>query len=152
MRLKFLLLIFFIAWMLAACFRVSSLKDPFGAYEAKVTMAQYDREARIVEAEQAAWAKVGSARAWSNIVPTVSLIIGLSLVVGKYIQWQGRITLARIQSGMLPKLETSDHIADADLEELKTVAAQRNQQFEVVNGIALLIDKRTGEIVKRRSL
>ena len=152
MRLKYLLLISFSAWMLTACLSMSSLKDPFGAYEAKVTIAQYDREARIAEAEQAAWAKMGSARAWSNIVPTVALILGVSLVIVVYIQWHGRITLARIQSGALPQPQPQSQVGDAFLEELKAIAAQRNQQFKVVNGIALLIDKATGEIVKRRIL
>jgi hypothetical protein len=138
--------------MLTGCFSVSSLKDPFGAYEAKVTVAQYDRDARIAEAENAAWASVGSAQAWSNTVPTVALIVGVSVAVVVYIHWHGRITLARVQSGELPQPWTRPQVGDAHLEELKTIAAQRNQQFKVVNGIALLIDKKTGAIVKQRPL
>ena len=39
-----------------------------------------------------------------------------------------------------------------NIDELKVIAARRNQQFKVVNGVALLIDKTTGEIVKYRPL
>ena len=34
----------------------------------------------------------------------------------------------------------------------KAIAERRNQQFKVVNGVALLIDKDTGEVVRRRLL
>jgi hypothetical protein len=66
------------------------------------------------------------------------------------IQWSGRITLARIKYGELPPREVRSQIPD--LNELKRIAAQRNQQFKVVKGVALLIDKTTGEIMKYRPL
>lgn len=138
--------------MLTGCFSVPSLKDPFGAYEAKVTIAQYDRDARIAESENAAWASVGSARAWSNTVPTVALILGVSVAVVVYIHWHGRITLARVQRGELPQRRTRPQVGDDCIEKLKSIAAQRNQQFKVVNGVAFLINKSTGEVVKQRAL
>ena len=150
-----------VAWALTGCFSVPSLKDPFGTYAAKITMnernaearetvARYDREARMAEAEQAADAKVSVARAWSNTLPNVALIVALCVVTVVLIQWSGRITLARIKQGELPQREVRPHIPRLD--ELKTLAARHNQQFKVVNGVALLIDNSTGQIVKRRTL
>src|SRR5215213_1304926 len=93
---------------LAGCFIAPSLKDPFGAYEAKVTindrnaeaketLAQYDRDARMVEAEQAADAKVNTAHAWAGMIPNVALIMAACVIAVVFIQWHGRITLARIR-------------------------------------------------------
>jgi hypothetical protein len=150
-----------VAWALTGCFSVPSLKDPFGTYEAKVTMndrnaearetvARYDRDARIAESEQAADAKVSVARSWSNTLPNVALIVALGVVTVVLIQWSGRITLARIKYGELPQREVRSQIPT--LNELKRIATQRNQQVRVVDGVVLLIDKSTGQIVKRRTL
>src|SRR4051812_44841277 len=87
-----------VAWALTGCFSVPSLKDPFGAYEAKVninernaeareTVAHYDREARMAEAEQAADAKVSVSRACSNTLPNVALNIALCVITVVLIQW-----------------------------------------------------------------
>ena len=150
------------AFTLSGCFVVPSLKDPFGAYEAKVTMnernaearetiARYDRDARITEAEQAANAKVNTARAWTGMIPNVVLLLIIGAIVVVYIQWHGRITLERIQRGEWPPPAKS-RLPGATIEQLKQVAARHNQHFTVINGVALLIDKDTGEIVKRRRL
>lgn len=160
---KYLLLLWITACLLTGCLHPSSLKDPFGAYavqeaiadrnaQAVETVAQYDRDARIIEAEKRAWASVDRARSWANILPTIVLMICLCVVGVVYIHWNGQITLARVQSGELPQPRPRSQVSDAHLEELKTIAAQRNQQFKVVNGIALLIDKKTGAIVKQRPL
>src|SRR6476661_3013072 len=106
MKITHLLFLCFAAFTLSGCFVVPSLKDPFGAYEAKVTMnernaearetiARYDREARITEAEQAANAKVNTARAWTGMIPNVVLLLIVGMIVVVYIQWNGRIALAR---------------------------------------------------------
>ncbi len=148
-------------WVLTGCFSVPSLKDPFGAYAAKVTMndrnaearetiARYDRDARLAEAEQAAAAKVSVAHAWANTLPNVALIVALCIITVILIYWSGRITLARIKYGGLPQREVRSQLPN--LNELKRIAAQRNQQFKVMNGVALLIDKSTGDIVKQRIL
>src|SRR5207253_11133028 len=108
MKTTSFLFLFLAAFTLSGCFVVPSLKDPFGTYEAKVTMnernaearetvARYDRDARMAEAEQAADAKVSVARAWSNTLPNVALIVALGVVSVVLIQWSGRITLARIK-------------------------------------------------------
>lgn len=161
MTIKSFCVLCLVAWVLTGCFSVPSLKDPFGAYAAKVTIndrnaearetiAHYDRDARIAEAKQAADAKVSVARAWSNTLPNVALIVVNGVIVVVLIQWSGRITLARIKYGEWPQHEVRSPIPN--LNELKRIAAQRNQQFKVVNGRALLIDKSTGQIVKRRTL
>jgi hypothetical protein len=163
MRIFSLALLCLAACTLAGCFAVPSLKDPFGVYEAKVTMndrnaearetiARYDRDARMVEAEQAAEAKVNTARAWTGMIPNVVLLLVVGAIVVIYIQWNGRITLARIQRGELFAPPARHQVRGPTIEELTAIAARRNQHFKVVNGVALLIDKDTGEIVKRRSL
>ena len=80
------------------------------------------------------------------------MIIGACVIVIVYIQWNGRITLARIKRGKLLDSGSVNEVQGPNLDELKTIAAQRNQQFKVVNEVALLIDKTTGEIVKYRPL
>ncbi len=163
MTIKSFLFLCVVTCALTSCLSIPSLKDPFGAYEAKVTMnerdaqaretiAQYDRDARVAEAENAARAKVDTVRAWAGALPNVALIIGTCMIVIVYIQWNGRITLARIKRGKLLDSGSVHEVQGPTLEELKTIAARRNQQFKVVNGIALLIDKATGEIVKHRTL
>jgi hypothetical protein len=163
MTIKSFLLLCVVTCALTGCFSVPSLKDPFGAYEAKVTMnerdaqaretiAQYDHDARVAEAENAASAKVDTARMWAGALPNVALIIGACVIVVVYIQWNGRITLARIKRGKFLDSGSVYAVQSPNLEELKTMAARRNQQFKVVNGVALLIDKTTGEIVKHRTL
>jgi hypothetical protein len=163
MTVKAFCVLCLVAWVLTGCFSVPSLKDPFGAYAAKVTMnernaeaqetlARYDQDARVAEAEQAASAKVDTARAWAGALPNVALIIGACVIVIVYIQWNGRITLARIKRGKLLDSGSVNEVQGPNLDELKTIAARRNQQFKVVNGVALLIDKTTGEIVKYRPL
>src|SRR3954468_10797215 len=113
MKLFYLGVLCFAACMLSGGFVVPSLKDPFGAYEAKVTIndrnaaaretiARYDRDARMAEAEQAAEAKVNTARAWTGMLPNVVLLVVIGAIVVVYIQWNGRITLARIKQGALP--------------------------------------------------
>src|SRR5215210_6258682 len=103
----------FVACTLSGCFIVPSLKDPFGAYEAKVTIndrnaqaketiARYDRDARMVEAEQAADAKVNTAHAWAGMIPNVTLIIAACVIAVVLIQWNGRIMLARLAWGERP--------------------------------------------------
>jgi hypothetical protein len=163
MRIFSLALLFLAACTLSGCFVVPSLKDPFGAYEAKVTMndrnaearetiARYDRDARMAEAEQAAEAKVNTTRAWTGMIPNVVLLLIVGVIVVVYIQWNGRITLARIEWGEIPARPQPPQIAQPNLDQLKAIAARRNQHFKVVNGVALLIDKDTGEVVKRRLL
>lgn len=147
--------------LLSGCFVVPSLKDPFGAYEAKVTMnernaqaqetiARYDRDARIAEAKQATEAKVNTARAWTGMIPNVVLLLVVGAILVVYMYWNGRITLERIQRGEVPAARPQ--IESSTLRHLKQLAAQRNQYFSVVNGVAMLIDKDTGEVVKRRLL
>ena len=114
------------------------------------TSARYDHDARIAEAEQAAEAKVGVARAWSNTLANVALIVALCAITLVFIHWRGRITLERGKNGALPSRKMRTPMPT--LEELKRLAARRNQQFKVINGVALLIDQSTGEIVKRRRL
>src|ERR1044071_3895230 len=85
-------------FLLSGCFIVPSLKDPFGAYEAKVTMndrnaqaretmARYERDARIAEAEQTTAAKVNTARAWTTMLPNVVLLFVMGAVIVVYIYW-----------------------------------------------------------------
>lgn len=159
MTIKVFLRLCVVTIALSGCFVVPSLKDPFGAYEAKITIndrnaqahetiARYDRDARIAEAEQAAQAKVDSARAWSGMVPNVALIMGMCVIVVVLISWSGRITLARIAW----ERPHTPQLPQPDIPALKAIAARRNQDFKVVNGVALLIDKDTGEVVKRRLL
>ncbi len=168
MRILYLGLLCLVVCMLSGCFIVPSLKDPFGAYEAKVTInernaearettARYDRDARIVEAEQAAEAKVNTAHAWAGMVPNVALILAACVIAVVFICWNGRITLARLAWGEYAALLPPAHPAHPKsnpprLNQLKALAARRNQHFTVVNGVALLIDKDTGEIVKQRLL
>jgi len=153
-----------VAFCLSGCFVMPSLKDPFGAYEAKVTIndrnaqareaiARYDRDARMSEAEQAAQAKVNTAHAWADMLPNVTLILGACVITVVFIHWHGQITLERIKRGELatPPMARRQ-VQGPTLEALKAIAARRNQHFKVVNGVALLIDKDTGEVVKRRLL
>lgn len=161
MTIKALSVLCMLMWVLTGCFNVPSLKDPFGAYAAKVTMndrnaearetlARYDRDARLAEAEQAADAKMSIARTWANTLPNVALIVVMGVIVVVLIQWSGRITLARIKYGQLPQHEVRPQLPRLD--ELRAIAARRNQHFKVVNGVALLLDKSTGQIVKQRTL
>jgi hypothetical protein len=163
MTSKACLAVCLVAWALTGCFSMPSLKDPFGAYAAKVTIndrnaearetvARYDRDARVAEAENAAGAKVDTARAWAGALPNVVLIIGACVIVVVYIQWNGRIILARIKRGILLDSGSVHEVQGPNLEEMKMIAARRNQQFKVINGVAILIDKTTGEIVKQRTL
>ena len=168
MTLKSFILLWLAAFALSGCFVVPSLKDPFGAYEAKVTIndrnaqaretiARYDRDARMVEAEQAAQAKVNTAHAWADMLPNVALILAACVITVVFIHWNGRITLARIEWGEIPARPRPSQIAQPSLDtpsirKLKEIAARRNQHFKVVNGVALLIDKDTGEVVRRRLL
>ncbi len=162
-----LLLLGLLTFSLSGCFVVPALKDPFGAYEAKVTIndrnaearetiAHYDRDARMVEAEQAAGAKVNTAHAWAGMVPNVALILAACVIAVVFIHWHGRITLARLAWGerpALPPARPAHPLKDRpSIEQLKTLAERRNQSFTVVNGVALLIDKDSGEVVKRRLL
>lgn len=162
MRLLSFLLLCVATVVLSGCFVVPSLKDPFGAYEASITkndrnaqaretIARYDRDARIAEAEQAAQAKVGTARAWSGMVPNVALIVAACVITVVLIYWSGRITLARM-AWDIPTRPQSSQLAQPRIATLKAIAARHNQDFKVVNGVALLIDKDTGEVVKRRLL
>src|SRR5689334_19319684 len=162
MRLLSFLLLCVATIALSGCFVVPSLKDPFGAYAASITMndrnaqaretiARYDRDARMAEAEQAAQAKVDTARAWSGMVPTVALIVAVCVITVVLIYWSGRITLARL-AWEIPNQPHSPQLAQPDIGQLKAIAARRHQQFKIVNGVALLIDKDTGEVVKRRLL
>ena len=84
MTLKPFFLLCFATVALSGCFVVPSLKDPFGAYGAKVTIndrnaqaretiARDDRDARMAEAEQATEAKVNTAHAWADMLPNVAL-------------------------------------------------------------------------------
>lgn len=161
MTIKAFSVLCMLMWVLTGCFSVPSLKDPFGAYEAKVTMnnrnaearetiARYNRDARIAEAKQATEAKVSVARTWSNTLPNVALIVALCVVTVVLIQWSGRITLARIKHSELSQPKVRPQIPNLD--ELRAIADRHNQQFKVVNGVALLIDKSTGQVVKRRTL
>jgi hypothetical protein len=95
---------------------------------------------------------VNTARAWTGMIPNVVLLLVVGVIVGVYIQWNGRITLARLEWGKIPVRPQPRQIAQPSLDKLKEIAARRNQHFTVVNGVALLIDKDTGEIVKRRRL
>ena len=90
------------------------------------------------------------ARAWSSTLPNVALIVVMGVIVVVLIQWSGRITLARIKYGEFPQHQVRAQLPRLD--ELRAIAARRNQHFKVVNGTALLIDKSTGQIVKRRTL
>ena len=148
-------------WVLTVCFSMPTLKDPFGVYEAKVTMndrnaearetiARYDRDARITEAEEAADAKVSVTRAWTGMLPTIAVILAAGVMGVVYLHWNGRITLERIKRGELGQREVKPYTPSID--ELIKLADCRNQQFKVINGVALLIDKSTGEIVKQRTL
>ena len=163
MRNLYLIVLSLIACTCAGCFVVPSLKDPFGGYEAKITIndrnadaretiARYDHDARIVEAEQAAEATVNTARAWTGMIPHAVLLVVAGVIVVVSIHWQGRITLARLAWGELPARPQPRPIAPATLNKLQAIAAQRNQTFKVINGEALLIDKQTGEVIKRRFL
>lgn len=166
MKSLYLALLCLATCTLSGCFIVPSLKDPFGAYEAKVTIndrnaearetiARYDRDARLVEAEQAADAKVNTAHAWAGMIPNVALILAACVIAVVFIQWNGRITLARLAWGeraSLPLPRSPRPVHTLNLEQLKTLAERRNQHFTVVNGVAMLIDKDTGEVVKRRLL
>ena len=166
MRSLYLGVLCFAACTLSGCFIVPSLKDPFGAYEAKVTIndrnaearetiARYDSDARMVEAEQAADAKVNTAHAWAGMVPNVALIIAACVIAVVLIQWHGRLMLVRLAWGeraSLPLSRSPRPIDTPNHEQLKALAERRNQYFTVVNGVAMLIDKETGEVVKRRLL
>ena len=92
-----------------------------------------------------------TARTWTGMLPNVTLLLVLGAIVVVYIQWHGRITLARIKRGEWPS-PAKPQLPSATVEQLKQVAARHNQHFTVINGVALLIDKDTGEIVKRRRL
>lgn len=162
MTLKVFLLLCLTSITLSGCFVVPSLKDPFGAYEANITIndrnaqaqetiARYDRDARIAEAEQAAAAKVDTARAWSGMVPNVALIVAACVITVVLIYWSGRITLARM-TWEIPNRPQSPQLTQPSITKFKAIAARHNQDFKVVNGVALLIDKDTGEVLKRRLL
>ena len=163
MKRFYLVFLCLVACLLSGCFIVPSLKDPFGAYEAKVTIndrnalaretiASYDRDARMVEAEQAADAKVNMAQAWAGMIPNVALILAACVITVVFIHWHGRIILARLAWGEPPLGPRALHMAQPNFAQLKELAARRNQDFKVVNGVALLIDRDTGEVVKRRLL
>src|SRR5438128_935360 len=143
MKFFYLWLLCLAACTLAGCFVVPSLIDPFGAYEARVTMtdrnaearetmARCDRDARMVEAEQAADAKVNTARAWSGMIANVVLLLVTGAIVVVYIQWNGRITLARIKRGELSAPPARHPVQGPTLEELQAIAARRNQHFTIV--------------------
>src|SRR4051812_35019210 len=98
MKILYFGLLCLAACTLSGCFIGPSLKDPFGAYEAKVTIndrnaeaketiARYDRDARMVEAEQAADAKVNTAHTWAGMVPNVALIMAACVIAVVFIQW-----------------------------------------------------------------
>jgi hypothetical protein len=153
-------LLFLCSLFLTGC-AFSGLHDPFGAYAARVavedrraaaqeTIARYDHDARIAEAENDAWARVGSARAWANTLPLLVLLGGATVVVVVYIRWNGRITLARMRYGFLPTRRPQG--VSATLADLQQLAARRNQHIQVVGGVALLIDNETGTVVKRRQI
>lgn len=161
MRNRYLVLLCLVACTCSGCFGTPSLKDPFGTYAARITMndrnaeaqetiARYDRDARIAEAEQMTEAKVNTAKAWTGMVPNVVLLLVVGTIVVVYIQWHGRITLARLAWGERPG--ESAPITQWSFDNLQAMAAQRNQHFTIVNGVALLIDKDTGEVVKQRRL
>jgi hypothetical protein len=155
--------------LLTGCFSVDGWKDPFGAYAARVTIeerraasreavARYSRDARIAEAENAAWAKVSAAWAWAWTLPLLAVIAGASVIVVVYIRWNGRVTIARMRYGYLPKPPDLPRVLPKapserpTLAELQKLAANRNQHVEISGGVALLIDNETGEVIKRRRL
>jgi hypothetical protein len=163
MKRGFVLLPVLWCLVLSGCLSVSSFKDPFGAYEARMTiearrteaqetMARYERDARIAEAEQAAWARVGSARAWAGAVPLLGFLAGVTVIAVVYIRWNGRVTLARLKYGYGPFFQFQTPTLPATLSALQQQAAKRNQQVRVVGGVALLIDNATSRVVKRRRL
>ena len=169
MNLRFCIVAVLLGWLLVGCFSPEALKDPFGAYDARVqiedrraisreTVARYERDAQIAGAENAAWAKVSTARTWSWTLPILAVIVGASVVVVVYIRWNGKVTIARLRYGYLPHAPLEpwglSHAPPGQptLEELQTLAASRNQRVKLAGGIALLIDKGTGKVVKCRRL
>src|SRR4030095_1006822 len=166
MRLRLCILTLTLGWLLVGC---NGLKDPSGAYDARVrieerqaasreTVARYERDAQIARAENAAWAKVSTARAWSWTLPMLAVIVGASVVVMVYIRWNGKVTIARMRYGYLPYTPlrprglSTAHLGQPTLDELQALAASRNQRVKIVDRVALLIDNETGEVVKRRRL
>jgi hypothetical protein len=152
-------LVLFLCLALSGCV---AMKDPFGAYESRITIedrraaareavARYDRDARIAEAENAAWAKVSAARTWSWTFPLVVLIAGCSVVATVYIRWNGKVTIARLHYGFFPR-RPQPPVLPSDLVRLQHIAMRRNQRIKVTNGVALLVDKETGEVVAQRRL
>jgi hypothetical protein len=169
MNLRLCTLVVMLGWLLVGCFRADALNDPFGAYDAQVrieerraasheTVARYERDAQIAASENDAWAKVHTARTWSWTLPIFAVIVSASVVGVVYIRWNGKVTIARLRYGYLPHAPMEARgLSQAQpepptLEELQTLAASRNQRVKLVSSIALLIDKETGEVIKRRRL
>jgi hypothetical protein len=163
-RYFFLLAVMF---LLASCFSADGWKDPFGTYAARLaieerraasreTVAHYDHDARVAEAENAAWATVSTARAWSWTLPILAVIAGVSVIAVVYIRWNGKVTIARIRYGYLLKPPELLRVLPKEpgrrptLAELQELAANRNQHVEISGGVALLIDNKTGKVIKRR--
>lgn len=163
--------------ILTACFVLDGPTDPLGATsrtqiredgklaieqtkaDAEKYKAQMDKEARVAEAEQSAWGKVGTAKAWSGVLPTIVFIVAACVVVRTYLNWAGRIKLTKLKlEGQQPKLtplpsaSSPKAIAHPDLTHLQITARQRGMDIRVVSGVAYLVDSQTGETVARRNL
>ena len=126
---------------MTGCGAFSGLQDPFGAYAARITIedqqaatqetiARYDHDARMVEAQNATWPR-SSARAWANSLPLLVFLAGATMIAVVYIRWNRKVTLAWMKYGYLPALCPTPRGVPTTLSAY-SMAAKRNQQLKVV--------------------